>query len=1239
MRCGKKLENRFNLLTSQDSGLTGGLRSVRVWNQFQAFRWFLCIGAESFEWGEVMKKLFSASSRWIHGWNKSHGIHTEEFAVPATAGLVKLWQLSVAVLLGTILLSFSAPPVMGQAVNATLLGTVTDSSGGAVANVKVTLTETNTGIRHTSQTNESGNYIFPDLPPGTYTVTAEQPGFKRASRAGIDLIVNTTERVDLVLEPGNISETVTVEAETPILQTERADTGRKLETVLTENIPLGTNRNYQNLLNLVPGTTRATFQHSQFFNASSSLQTEVNGQLREGNNYQIEGIDDNERTGLLQILVPPLEAIQTVDVSTSNYDAELGRASGAVVNVILKSGTNSYHGAAYEFARNNYFNARNYFDPSVGHQAYNYFGGNVGGPIKKNKLFFFGDYLKVYDHQANTNRVTIPTMAFRSGDLSSVKTTVKVCQPPAAPTACNIYNPFSGNPNGTGRQQFVATSAPGLATVPGPNGTVVDAFNPVCTNAAGCPNVIPSALIDPISTKLMNLLPPPNQPGASSNYFALLGFHKDTDFVDAKVDANVTDKDRLSARFSYQRPSVLQAPIFGIAGGPAQGNFEGTGLQNTYSTGINYNRFFSSTLVAEFRVGAGWYHNEAHNTDYGTSTSNSLGIPGVNLDKTITSGIVGVTINGGFSNPLIGFSASLPWVRSETNIDFANTWTKILGNHTVKFGADLRRIRDALLQEQTFSPRGLYTFNDGQTALNTGSGSTVTSFGNNFASFLLDVPGQAGRDLATIFPNYRAWQLFTFVQDKWVATPKLSVDLGVRWEFYPPAKPVSPGGFSNYNPNNNTLVVSGIGGNPDDLGIATHYKYFAPRIGLAYRLRESTVVRAGFGISYTPFPDNSYAYNFPVRANNVFNPAVATYGPAVLASGQTATFENGFPASILPVVPSNGIITNPAVNQQYFVVNPNFKNPYVESWNLAIQHSFPGRFVVEAAYVGNHSVDTVVNYNLNAATVAGLGNAGLPEFPTFGRTASTQLLFAGYSSSYHALQVKVDRKFLNGLAATTAYTFGKGMGFQQGDDGGLTFYINPRRSYARNDFDRTQTFVQSVVYDLPFGKGKRLVPSGVGAVVLGGWRVSGFVTWMTGLPLFFTAPSGNLLAPNSPNNTPNLVAPVQILHGIGPGNPWFSTASFAAPTATGAFGNVGRNYLSGPNFFDLDASLAKSIRMTERVGLELRLEAFGATNTPQFFFASNGGSASGTTVGSSSFGTITSAIGGRQLQLGAKLNF
>ena len=335
---------------------------------------------------------------------------------------------------------------MAQAVNATLLGTVTDASGAVVPSAKVTATETNTNTVRSTVTNASGNYSFPDLPPGRYSVTVEVTGFKKNTRSGIDVLVNTSPRVDMQLTPGNVTETVEVTAEAPPLQTDRSDTGRKIDSVITANTPLGTQRNFQNLLNLVPGTTRASFQHSQFFNASSSLQTEVNGQMRMGNNYQIEGIDDNERTGLLQVMVPPIEAIQTVDVSTSNFEAELGRASGAVTNVMLKSGTNDIHGAAYEFLQNSDLNARNFFDPSVGAKTYNYFGGNVGGAIIKNKLFYFGDILRVTDHESNTNRLTIPTPAQISGDLSGSTTT--------------IYDPSTGNADGTGRTPFPGNVIP-----------------------------------------------------------------------------------------------------------------------------------------------------------------------------------------------------------------------------------------------------------------------------------------------------------------------------------------------------------------------------------------------------------------------------------------------------------------------------------------------------------------------------------------------------------------------------------------------------------------------------------------------------------------------------------------------------------------------------------------------------------------------------------------------------------
>ena len=298
--------------------------------------------------------------------------------------------------------------LLGQAVNGTLLGTVTDGSGANIAGAKVSATDAATGAIHQSVTNDSGNYSFPDMQPGTYSVSVEAQGFKKSTHENIDLLSNSSTRVDLTLVPGNVTETVVVTTAPPLLQTDRADISTKLDSATVEDMPIGTNRNFQSLLNLVPGTAPAVFQHSQFFNAQSSLQTEANGVPRMGNLYQVEGIDDDERTGLLQILIPPVEAIQSVDISTNNFEAELGRATGAVTNVTLKSGTNVFHGSAFEFIQNNDLNARSYFGGPLGHLSYNYFGGSVGGPILKDKLFFFGDYLRTSDHESVGSTLTLP---------------------------------------------------------------------------------------------------------------------------------------------------------------------------------------------------------------------------------------------------------------------------------------------------------------------------------------------------------------------------------------------------------------------------------------------------------------------------------------------------------------------------------------------------------------------------------------------------------------------------------------------------------------------------------------------------------------------------------------------------------------------------------------------------------------------------------------------------------------
>jgi len=636
-----------------------------------------------------------------------------------------------------------------QAVNATLVGTITDSSGALVVNAKVTVTEANTGITRNMNTNESGNYTFPNLAPGTYIVAAELAGFKKSSRAGVDVLVDTTTRVDLMLTPGLVSETLEVTAETPMLQTDRADTGRKIEQVQLANLPMGYSRNFQSMLNLVPGTTRAFQPHSEFFNSQGSLTTQVNGVAREGNNVQFEGVDNNHRTGLLTVLIPPIEALQTVDVSTSNYEAELGRAGGAVTNIILKSGTNGLHGAGYWFNSVSKLGARETFQPTKPVTTYNYYGINLGGPIRKNKTFFFGDFLGVKDRRGDGYIITVPGAAFRSGDFSSQA------------GKYTVYDPGTGNNDtGVGRTPFGG-------------------------------NIIPDVRISPIAKKILAMVPLPNLgTGLTNNYAGQTTRTKDTNSFDIKLDHEQTEKDRFSVRYSYQRPEVTDPGRFGIYGGGGKG-FAATGVNRTQSTAVNYTRLFSPTLIFEGRLGLSRYSNVATNLDTGTNAADAIGIKGANLDKW-TSGLTTMSVSG-YADPLVGYQSSLPWNRAETNFDYVANFTKVRSNHTIKWGVDLRRIREELLQTQDAGgPRGEYQFRNNQTST---PGAAVLDQVNGLASLLVDSPNTFRRDLSVQFPTNRVWMLFSYFQDRWQVSQKLTIDIGVRHDFYPPSTPRLKGGW------------------------------------------------------------------------------------------------------------------------------------------------------------------------------------------------------------------------------------------------------------------------------------------------------------------------------------------------------------------------------------------------------------------------------------------------------------
>src|SRR6201996_4983396 len=515
---------------------------------------------------------------------------------------------------------------LAQAVTGTIVGTVTDSTGAVVGNATVSISLTGQNSTFTTKTNDSGNFVVPDLSPGTYTVTIVATGFKKQAYENVILQTNTTQRVDASLATGAFTEEVTVTTAPPQLQTDRADISTTIDQKQIAELPLSSGNSFQSLLNTVPGMAPVVFNNSQFFNANNDLSVNANGQSSYVNLYQIEGIDDDQRTGIHIILVPPAASIANVDITTNNFEAEFGRAIGTVVNITLKSGTNSFHGSVFQNMENNGVNARNYFATGPnGRLVYNYTGGSVGGPILHNKLFFFGDVLRVSDHEETTFNTNIPyynvsgnvlNLSGYSGQVYDPNTgDVADCQGGATPANC-----------GKGRTAFAGNLIP--LSNPGVSPVAVTVFQDLDALARNPEKNLASARYIAGAT--------------TNNYSANLPFHKDFWSYDIKSDYAITAKDHLSGRFSHQAVNTFQAPVFGsFLGGPAGGGgFEATGKAAAYSTGFNYDHFFSPTLFTEARVGVAHLRNSAQQTDYGSDDARTLGIPGNGpngTDNTATS--------------------------------------------------------------------------------------------------------------------------------------------------------------------------------------------------------------------------------------------------------------------------------------------------------------------------------------------------------------------------------------------------------------------------------------------------------------------------------------------------------------------------------------------------------------------------------------------------------------------------
>lgn len=1098
-------------------------------------------------------------------------------------------HLLVVVLVGLAWIALPTP-ALAQATRATLLGTVTDQSGLALPGATVTATETRTNIAATTVTNATGNYTFPNIADGVYNVKAELQGFKTILREAVRVTVNSSVRIDLSLQVGGIEETVTVSGETPLLQTDRTDTGRTLESVQVSSMPLSYNRNFQGMMVTIPGAAKPHREHSEFFNSQDSLASEVNGQSRLANNVQIEGIDNNQRTGLLTLLIPPAEAIDQVSVSTTNFDAEFGRAAGAVTSVTLKSGTNTLKGSGFWFGNTDATTAKPasvVFTPSIVKPptTYNQGGFTIGGPVRKNKLFFFGDYQYTRDILGTNYRFVVPTADFRDGNFSAAAT--------------KVYDPTTGDAAGAGRKQFTG-------------------------------NVIPPGRISPIAKAILAHVPMPNISGVAlgqANYQVNSTRSKITHGFDTKLTYALNDRNQLSWRLSLQRPEVVQLPPDGYDafGSPLGGGFMATGTNKTYSSAVNWAHTFSNNFLMEARGGVSYYKNVAVTSADGQNLAEQVGIKGVNLGDAWTSGPTTITINNGFSNPMIGYVNSLPWDRYERTWELASTFTRLFGNHTMKFGVDWRRNDDMLLQTQdNQGPRGGYTFSGAQTGSTTDTGAN-SGLANAFASFLLDQPSGIARDIKVLDnPGSRHWAFFTFIHDKWQVSKKVTIDLGLRWEYYSPFVGIAgKGSLSNYDPYTNTLSLSGYGNTPLNLGVKNDLNNFGPRLGVSYRVADKTVLRGGFGGSTTPFPDNRYAFNYPVKQNNSFQPP-NTYSTA----GSMAA---GFPAVYTATIPGDGVIdaSSAWLTSQSFKYVPNdLQQGTIYSYNLAFQRELIYNITAEVAFVGNYSNDVLNRFEMNAGMTPGLDNAGRPLYKFNKKTASVEMLAWKGKTRYQGLQVKVDRKFRNGWLITNSFTYGNAKDYSL-DNGGPSTPANPELSWGQSNFDRKYNYVGSFVWSLPWFK------EGGAKWVLGHWQISGLFSAMSGTPLDITMSNAELRAPSN-TQRPNLNGSFTVVDTYNAGaayRTWFDTSVFSAP-ASNTFGNMTRNMdaFRGPGYLNLDMSFVKQFPLGGARQAEFRADIWNITNHVNY-------NNPNTTFGGSTFGQINGAYGERSMRFGVRVLF
>jgi hypothetical protein len=1098
-------------------------------------------------------------------------------------------------------------PVRAQALYGSLVGAVTDSSGAVVPHAEVRIVQNETNQSRQTFTNDAGTYNFPTLSQGSYTVSVAKTGFEKFVQENVAVSIGSVVRVDTALKIGATSETITVAGQASQLQTDKGEVRSEISTKELQQLPMPVNRNYQNLLVMVPGISPPNTSSSLAANPARGEVFSANGTTQGAANTRIEGANAingwmSHETGY----VPGLEAIETVTVSTASMDADQGLAGSASINVQLKSGTNQLHGSLFEYNQNNALKANPYFLPAgQGKPKFidNQLGGTVGGPIIKNKLFYFLSYDGQFIRQNASQYTTVPTAAIRAGDMRGSSTP--------------IYDPFTGNPDGSGRTAF--------------------------TNFA-----IPISRLDPTALKIQQqLLPLPNQPGITNNYYASGSFSVNRHKIDTKVNWLPTQKLAITARLGVLNYDSFNPEIFGDNGagvntasardGTTAGTvFNGT-LSGTYTVNPHFliDSYFGYTRLET--------SSEPVSIDKGNLGQTLFNLPGTNGP---TRGYAGYPSFSVTSYTAFGKYPDAPVYYLDPAYDYVANANWIKGNHNIGFGVDISKIDNNNWELGTNG--GSFTFAGGPTILNAKGAPSANQY-NNSSTFLLGVAtGATNNFLQGDRQTSRMWANSLYIRDLWQISHTLTASLGLRWDYLPFGTGADRG-FETFNFQTNTMYLCGVGPTPRDCGVKVPKKDFSPRIGLAWRATPTFVIRTGFGINYDPNP-LAWVRDFVGEAEI----SQSASWPGALNSYQyTSLLRNGIPAVVFPDF-SSGVIPNYPLTQAFTVPPAVYHMPYIMSWNFTLEKQLPKGVLVQAAYVGDRQIKQLQVINVNYGLPGG-GQASGALYQLYKRTASSGLIENYGRNSYDSLQTKLSKSYSSGFLINAVYTFSKALALccdalsDKNPAIQIPQYRNLNKAFWGSN--RTHAFSMSTVYQLPFGAGKPWLNHGVGKAFAGGWQIQGLMTIYSGQPFSISADGTSLNAPGNTQRANQVKANVAIPGAVGPGQSWFDPLAFASVT-TPTFGTAGYNNIFGPGAFNVDLGLSREFQVGERWHVQFRADAFNATNTPHF--SNPNGNVSnmvlngdGTIRSLGGYSTITSTNGGfgregideRLLQLGVRISF